>query len=428
MKRLIIAVLIIALSVFNGFTGEIFTNDYKENVFKHADTLSKMGVMQAGSELEKKASLYIIKNFKKAGLDTSKETFEFETYRIDKIILSVNSKPLAVEFIGINPYDSKKHFEGQAVLYNLKDDIAPNKISGQTVIVPGPAKIPDFFRLMYFGAKVVCFVPSDSFEKAVAENNTSYSLTIKGEKRTLQSANVIGTLYAKNKTDKEIWITAHYDSYKTSPGANDNGTGIGSLIELSKIFKKEQNRLTCNLKFIAFGGEEVGLLGSRIYLKEHKNDLSNCQLVFNIDTVGGKGMICVETEGGVVEKYTTVGENHFPEYLTNKTWEDLDGKWRIMHSEILPPIIEASHIPEWLKTSIAKSAKKASIQYKPSKGLFSDLRVFAQSGISCTGVAQKTGSPILHTPNDTSEKINKKQLEEAGILCHSVIMETMKRF
>ncbi|WP_200875051.1 M28 family peptidase [Methylomarinum vadi] len=49
-------------------------------------------------------------------------------------------------------------------------------------------------------------------------------------------------------------IGAHYDSVLGSPGANDNGSGVAALLELSRLFKEVTPKI--GLRFAAFVNEE----------------------------------------------------------------------------------------------------------------------------------------------------------------------------
>jgi Zn-dependent M28 family amino/carboxypeptidase len=104
------------------------------------------------------------------------------------------------------------------------------------------------------------------------------------------SRNVIGYLPAKRKTKKTIFITAHYDhlgrmgSETYFPGANDNASGTSMLITLANHFKQHSSKY--NLAFIAFAGEEAGLLGSKHYVAHPVKPLKNIHFLLNLDIMG----------------------------------------------------------------------------------------------------------------------------------------------
>lgn len=99
-----------------------------------------------------------------------------------------------------------------------------------------------------------------------------------------------GTVYP----DQYVIVCGHYDSFygtsaaTRSVGANDNGTGVATIMEMARILKDIPTEYS--IKFIHFTGEEQGLLGSKNYVSKVVNGTSpkmNIRLVFNIDMIGG---------------------------------------------------------------------------------------------------------------------------------------------
>lgn len=83
------------------------------------------------------------------------------------------------------------------------------------------------------------------------------------------SRNVIATRKPNNKnrnTGNVVVFSAHYDSVPTAPGANDNASGTAGLLELARIFSSKP--IDTEIRFLACGAEEVGLVGSRYYVSQ----------------------------------------------------------------------------------------------------------------------------------------------------------------
>ncbi len=84
------------------------------------------------------------------------------------------------------------------------------------------------------------------------------------------SRNVIAFLPGTKGAKKTIVFTAHYDHLGRMgeltyfPGANDNASGTAMLLTLAKYFK--EHPVNVNILFIAFAGEEAGLLGSEHFV------------------------------------------------------------------------------------------------------------------------------------------------------------------
>jgi Zn-dependent M28 family amino/carboxypeptidase len=313
------------------------------------------------------------------------------------------------------------NFSGSAYLYDPSAEISADAVKNKTVVTTSPA---NYFKLMSLSPETIVYLNQEDFNKAKGGVG-DFALKIEGKFIKEMSGNVSAVLYAPYETKKEIILTAHYDSYRTSPGANDNATGVAALIELARLFYQHMEKLTYNLRFVVFGCEEVGLLGSRMYLDRHAEDLRNCILVFNIDTVGGDSEIYAEMLGGMSAKYLEQRTNQFPKYLMDKAWDSKSGKWMILKPELLAPLFTASMVPQHLKEILETTGRELKIKINPAKGLFSDQRTFAQVGIPSTGLAQKTGSKIIHSPNDTPENVNINLVEKAAKICFSVVLKMM---
>lgn len=102
--------------------------------------------------------------------------------------------------------------------------------------------------------------------------------------------NIIGEKPGKGL--KTILIGAHYDSRQENmnnpegpaPGANDNGTGVAVSLEVARVLGPL--KLTDNLRFVLFSGEEQGLLGSTAYAPVVKAENTDMRFVFNLDQIG----------------------------------------------------------------------------------------------------------------------------------------------
>jgi len=89
---------------------------------------------------------------------------------------------------------------------------------------------------------------------------------------------------------QEILLTAHLDSITssapegTAPGADDNATGVATLLEAARIFRDQPFRRT--IKIVFFSGEERGLHGSLAYTAMHADEMDNIVGVVNLDMFG----------------------------------------------------------------------------------------------------------------------------------------------
>lgn len=114
--------------------------------------------------------------------------------------------------------------------------------------------------------------------RALAAQGAPVTLTAEVGTRMVASQNVVGR--GQGGTCRG-YIGAHYDSVPYGPGANDNASGTALLLELARTHHVE------GLCFIAFGAEEIGLLGSRAFVDQH--DVSDAAFMLNFDMVARIG-------------------------------------------------------------------------------------------------------------------------------------------
>jgi len=109
--------------------------------------------------------------------------------------------------------------------------------------------------------------------------------------------NVAALLQGSGDSEELIVIGAHYDHLgmgsfgslsssgsKIHNGADDNASGTTGLLELAEYFS--ENRPETDLLFLAFSGEEMGLLGSQHYVENPTIELDNALAMINMDMIG----------------------------------------------------------------------------------------------------------------------------------------------
>lgn len=102
--------------------------------------------------------------------------------------------------------------------------------------------------------------------------------------------NVAAYIKGSEFPDSIVMVTAHYDHLgrmgaKTFfPGANDNASGVSMMLNLARYYSKSPPKYT--MVFVAFSGEELGLLGSRFYVEHPLFPLNTVKLLFNLDILG----------------------------------------------------------------------------------------------------------------------------------------------
>jgi hypothetical protein len=118
------------------------------------------------------------------------------------------------------------------------------------------------------------------------------------KERTTRVRNVAGLLRGSDPALKETYVllSAHYDHLGIGPhngsgdriynGANDDGSGTVSVIEIASALATLKPRPKRSLVFVTFYGEEHGLVGSRYYVEHPLAPLERTVADINLEQVG----------------------------------------------------------------------------------------------------------------------------------------------
>lgn len=136
---------------------------------------------------------------------------------------------------------------------------------------------------------------------SVPLKDVTLSITTDITRRSVPAYNVVGILDGSDPVLKNeaIVIGAHYDHLgrggegslapregEIHHGADDNASGVAGLLELARIFSADRKNLKRSIVFIAFSGEEEGLLGSNFYVNHPIWPLDETVAMINMDMIG----------------------------------------------------------------------------------------------------------------------------------------------
>lgn len=168
------------------------------------------------------------------------------------------------------------------------------------------------------------------FENAGLETRYDYWQSFNDRRpfRFFKDKNVEAVHYGIDKHSNEVIIfNAHYDTVKVSPGANDDGSGVAAVLTAAYVLSQfEFNR---TIKFVTFSGEEVGLLGSKEYVKKAYEKNEDILVEFNADMIG----YAVTSQGGrnvslssthdaewIIDEIKKVNEDYGIDFNIKKGW------------------------------------------------------------------------------------------------------------
>lgn len=307
-----------------------FSKDISEDrIYSTIEKLSaKDDARITGFDGEKDAASYISKEFKDMGLSVDEQEFPVTAFKCNDVEVKIDipeSKVVESKALTFSKETPKEGLTSEVVngYMGTQTDLEKAKVKDKLVIIQrgGDTFKNKTGRATAMGAVGVIFfdpnseeplsatlveptkIPAVTISKADAEYLNSTIITSKkGLKATLKvdsqcidskSKNIIATLKSKKKDAKTLIVGAHYDGVDT-PAANDNASGISTVMESARILSKKN--LDCNIKFIAFGAEEIGLVGSNYYVQSlNSDDLQNTIAMVNADMVGIGDNLCVYT-------------------------------------------------------------------------------------------------------------------------------------
>ncbi|MBS7616651.1 M28 family peptidase [Candidatus Bathyarchaeota archaeon] len=313
-----------------------------KRAFEHVKNLASFGSRLAGTEGDTKSIKYMSEQFAKAGLKVEYDVFNAPSFieKEAKVLLSYPSKKeIKVRAMLYSVQTSREGVKGELVYANLcrKEDFAKINAKGKIVMFSRTRDKDAFWEEVTNaaknGAKGVIMVdynpwiftatmesgyfniqkrflsvePNPIPAVTMTSNDGQFLLEqstkgkveatlivdVKNEEK--ETKNVRATIEGEKKADEKILVIAHRDTANT-PGANDNASGLATLIELARILPNYH--LDRSVELMAVGAEEeLGSLGSYNYCKMHKNELEKIRAVINVDMVAVGSKLKVITEG-----------------------------------------------------------------------------------------------------------------------------------
>ncbi|MCG7335923.1 M20/M25/M40 family metallo-hydrolase [Sporosarcina sp. ACRSM] len=374
-----------------------------ENMFTSIEELTKEPRL-TGTESEKQAASFLADQLESYGYTVNVQSFEFEKYRAPTSLrLMVDGfngtlSPAAFQFSVSGQVTGEIVEAG----FGLESDYNDIDVAGKIAIVAaertsfhelvrnaghaGAAAIIIYFPKGYpinrwsLGKHDNAFIPALALSynegRAVLDHMKTDvpikgTVTIEGSRiDKAESQNLIALKQPDFKTAKSkeiITIGAHYDSVQQAPGASDNASGTAVVLELARALRDVPTHK--EIRFLFFGAEEVGLLGSEYYVSTlSKKDSKHSVAMFNLDMVGSSdaGKLAIQTVDGTANTVTKAA---------SKAYEELHG-----HSVSIDTGARSDHTP------------------------------FQKAGIDAALFIYYPLEEWYHSPDDTIDKISKEKL------------------
>lgn len=244
---------------------------------------------------DKLAARYILGQFQKNKLktfgDRYVQEFSFPVNVILSAECSINDKKLLLgkDFLP-SPFSGNinKTFKAGKAKIQLTDNLKNINPSKKNDLVIQTTK-----KLTHDISQQVEAIPE------IIVLDSSFSMPIKKVKLKVKSqlqpknnsSNIVGYIMGNQTPDSLVVFTAHFDHLGRIgdayfPGANDNASGVAMLLSLMNYYAKPGNTPKYSVAFIAFAGEEVGLLGSSYFVEHPMFSLQKIKFLVNLDILG----------------------------------------------------------------------------------------------------------------------------------------------
>ena len=187
--------------------------------------------------------------------------------------------------------------------------------------------------------------------------------------------NIIVTIKGQASSKDIIIVCAHYDTVEVSPGSDDDGSGVASIIMMSEILSKYTHNST--IKLILFSGEEQGLLGSKKYVEELEKQDVNIIGILALDKIG---------YAKTSEQGKTIRHHANP-----------SSSWMLDITEEI--------------SNTYKDEININIEKQPFDGS-SDHKSFVDKGYSGSNLVEKSLNPYYHTSEDLLKHMNISYLKK----------------
>ncbi len=107
-------------------------------------------------------------------------------------------------------------------------------------------------------------------------------------KKPVEVYNTVAELKGTEKPDEVVVLGGHLDSWDLATGTTDDGTGTMVVLEAARALAKLNVKPKRTIRFVLFTGEEEGLIGSKEYVRAHKNELDKISAVLIHDSGTGR--------------------------------------------------------------------------------------------------------------------------------------------
>jgi len=285
------------------------------------ELLEKMSFVRMGGTAEEmKAAEILMEEIRSIGLEPVLEEFEVE-----------DAQPVKAELEVLEPFNKKYTVTAYKLSESTPEEglVAPfyyaenltaadlENSKGKIVLINGYLGLEQYRKLVKAGAAAFITMSgtmieteenSDLFTRTLRDVNRKFGnmpganirvtdafdivkngaakvkLTAINTPITRTSHNITVTIKGTEKPEEIVSFGGHFDSVEFSKGAHDNAAGSVINMEIARYFVENPPKRTVQVMW--YGSEEMGLLGSKAWIKAHEDELKNHVCMINTDMAG----------------------------------------------------------------------------------------------------------------------------------------------
>lgn len=318
--------------------------------YRAYETLQKLAFERvSGSEKELEAARFLVEECKAMGVEAHIETFEIPAPEVNKVSLTITSpiiKDIYCTGQGRSGETPEEGIEAPFLyIYNGEEEYLGN-VQGKIVMTTGSMTQELRKKLVergalgyivtwggYYDDEIMQTQVPHRFARLAQEDQSNFPgvmINLNTAKKLLQekpetvklvlrqngdskgeSRNVVAEIKGCEKPEEVVVFSAHYDSVEFSDGAWDNGSGSVTVLEICHYFAENPPKRT--VRFVWCGSEEIGLMGSWAYCKQHTEELKDIIFNVNFDMTGvlmAKNMVFGSCDKGIIDYAVFKGKLH----------------------------------------------------------------------------------------------------------------------
>ena len=216
----------------------------------------------------------------------------------------------------------------------------------------------------------------------------------------LETRNVVAEVRGRETPEEIVIVGAHLDSWDLGTGCLDNGANVALVIELARLLGSGEHRPRRTVRFVLFSGEEQGLLGSKAYVRAHRNELDSVVAVIIHDMGVGK-----------MKGYSLGGRRDLESGLV-EAMEPVSGRGANAHS--IDAFFGSDHFDFLLEGVPTLIAIQETSEYVPVYHSSADTydKVSLYDLRRQAGIAAVTVFNIADRPERLGKRLTRKELDE----------------